>query len=201
MRKLAWLWSICNMSRSFFISHFYHVIMANGLFSDLPFLVNNPNNPTFRISAPPPPKKIKIRKTHSYHSPVKKKIDLQNTLFCVAKARKEFKVCFLPMYCKVPQIVPVRSLGFINFARPKSTSFMCPKVTNSEEIFLSWHSLDRRQRQRYCSRKINLPIPQMSKDLQENLRSSKIHFAKVLFQFTERLGGQSGIVYDSRPNV
>ena len=63
------------------------------------------------------------------------------------------------MYCKVPQIVPVRSLGFTNFARPKSTSFMCPKVINSQEIFLSWHSLDRRQRKRYCSRKINLPIP------------------------------------------
>ena len=50
---------------------------------------------------------------------------------------------------------------------------MCPKVINSQEIFLSWHSLDRRQRKRYCSRKINLPIHKCQRTYKETCDRGK----------------------------
>lgn len=44
-------------------------------------------------------------------------------------------------------MVPVRSLGFINFASPKSTSFMCPKVNiKNVSLFVEKHGQTQEKR-------------------------------------------------------
>ena len=154
------------------------------------------HKPVFGSPPPFPSQEKKKKERRIPFDKLKKRDDLQNTFFFRGYSEKGIQsLCSLPMYCKVPQIVPVRSRGFTNFARPKSTSFMCPKVINLNEIFLSWHSLDPRQR-KLCSCKINLPFPHMSQlhceqltsmcyDLKDNLQSRKKSFRKGLIPIHE----------------